>query len=89
MIEVPPAISARKRLLSLGALIAAVAVLAVDLWKNPEFGPPIVFGFSLSVVGPIGGSVLGLAVLASRWFWNRREPTREANPPEFRPGREV
>ena len=76
MVTVATAISARKRLLSLGVLIAAVVVIAVDLWRNPEFWPPIIFGFSVSVIGLIGGSIVALAVLAWRWFRMRREPSR-------------
>ncbi len=67
-------ISRTKRLVSLVVFAIALAVIAVNLRGHPEFGPPIIFGFSLAVVGLIGGSLLAIVMVAFRWFRRAGNP---------------
>jgi hypothetical protein len=76
MVSRRTSLSVRQRLVLAGVGTAAVAVIGVDLWAHPEFGPPILFGFSLSVVGLVGGVVLAGALLAAR----RRSAARGQRP---------
>ncbi len=43
--------------------IAGVIGLAGTLWSHPEFGPPIIAGFSLGLVGLLIGGVAGLLIV--------------------------
>ena len=47
-------------------LSVALLVIAYNLRAYPQFGPPILFGFSLGVVGLVGGAIASLVVLAVR-----------------------
>jgi len=46
--------------------VAAVVGLAVTLWSNPQFGPPIVAGFSLGFIGLVVGCSAGLLIVGYR-----------------------
>jgi len=60
-------VSSTKRLASFVALVIAIAVIALNVRAHPEFGPPIIFGFSLAAVGLIGGSLLAIVMVVFRW----------------------
>lgn len=51
---------------ALSLLAVSLFVLAYNLRDYPQFGPPILFGFSLGVVGLVGGAIVGLVALALR-----------------------
>ena len=61
-------ISKARRIVSLLGLLVVVLVLVYDLRANPEFGPPIIFGFSLGLVGLAGGAALAAVFIGWRWF---------------------
>jgi hypothetical protein len=61
-------ISRTKRILSLIVFLVATVVVLLDLRANPQFGPPIVFGFGLGLVGLAAGAVLASVIIGWRWF---------------------
>lgn len=61
-------ISQTKRMVSLIAFLVAVAVVLLKLRANPQFGPPIVLGLSLGLVGLAGGALLASVIIWWRWF---------------------
>ena len=50
----------------------SLTVLALILQSNPEFIPPILTGFGLSLVGLAGGVLLGATALMMRAINRRR-----------------
>jgi hypothetical protein len=56
-------------------LVSLVGLVTI-IWRHPEFGPPILAGFSIGFVGLVVGCLVGIALVGYQWVRRSRRTTR-------------